>query len=379
MLDFSVYSDVERKEYVEKELDKKAKFSNSELETMANYILYGKDKNGQNAVDRGEVQIETKYKSYTRKKEGSLDELIESPTFNEETLKPVKRSIYKNPKPTLRKNLPQLQPLLIEIARVEEEYKTKSEDPNYSSTDLYKLKHFLIELKKQQYIIQESVLGESKNTSVPQHYTFPELGEDLGVDCKPLGLKIGYTTRFDNPREDKSNFEIPTNPNSLDFENPAHIYSLVESYSLLKETSTGDPFNNTSYVLETLEFYEEFAELSEVRAAILKGKKYKMQNSEIAKLLRDKFNISYNENYISTIYKNEICKKIAEAASLHRSYWENRNNSAMWKKCSCCGKYKLKTPNEFVRKRASSDGLSSRCKVCEHQKRKESKTKKEAI
>ena len=50
---------------------------------MANYILVGKDENGQNAVDRKEVQIQTKYNSYKKKNTESLEALIESPTFNE--------------------------------------------------------------------------------------------------------------------------------------------------------------------------------------------------------------------------------------------------------------------------------------------------------
>ena len=53
---------------------------------MANYILYGKDQNDQNAVDRKEVYIQTKYNSYKKRRVDSLDELKELPTFNEADL-----------------------------------------------------------------------------------------------------------------------------------------------------------------------------------------------------------------------------------------------------------------------------------------------------
>lgn len=87
MLDFSIYSDVDRSKAVYNELENlKKPPTQSQLETMANYILFGKDENDQNAVDRGEVQIQTKYNSYRRKKVESLDELQESPTFNEAEL-----------------------------------------------------------------------------------------------------------------------------------------------------------------------------------------------------------------------------------------------------------------------------------------------------
>ena len=58
MLDFDIYSDTDRTKAVYEELDSlKKPPTQSHLDTMANYILYGKDENGLNAVDRGEVEI----------------------------------------------------------------------------------------------------------------------------------------------------------------------------------------------------------------------------------------------------------------------------------------------------------------------------------
>ena len=84
MLDFDIYSDTDRTKAVYEELDSlKKPPTQSQLDTMANYILYGKDKNGLNAVDRGEVEIQTKFSSYAKRKAESLDELMESPVFSE--------------------------------------------------------------------------------------------------------------------------------------------------------------------------------------------------------------------------------------------------------------------------------------------------------
>lgn len=373
MLDFTIYSDTDRKDYIEKELSKKSHYSNKELETMANYILFGKDENNQNAVERGEVEIETKYKSYSRKKEESLEGILEDQNLSEKDFRPLKRTIYKNPKPTLDKNLPELKPLLKEIEQFENLVETLKLDPSTDKTLLYKMNHSLIELKRQQYTIQDAVKGSTLSTCLPQHYTFAPIGEDLGVDTKPLGLKIGNLTRFINPREDKSNFIPPTSESSFDFRNPSHIYLLIESYSTLKESSEKDPYSNTKYLLETLDFYAKLANFSKARELILKGKESRLQNSEINIILEKNLQIHYNENYISTIYKGEICRKIAEAATLHFSYWELRNTPEAWKKCACCGQYKLRNSSEFIRKKTSSDGFSSRCKECEHKKRKEAK------
>ena len=54
MLDFDIYSDTDRTKAVYEELDSlKKPQTQSQLDTMANYNLYEKDKNDLNAVDRG--------------------------------------------------------------------------------------------------------------------------------------------------------------------------------------------------------------------------------------------------------------------------------------------------------------------------------------
>ena len=57
---------------------------------MASYILYGKDENGQNSIQRNEtIDRDTKrYKSYKTKddKVESLDEIMEVPGFNEQQI-----------------------------------------------------------------------------------------------------------------------------------------------------------------------------------------------------------------------------------------------------------------------------------------------------
>ena len=156
MLDFNIYSDKDRNEYVKKELEINSSPTAKELETMANYILFGKDQNGQNAVERGEVEIETKYKSYKKRNVESINELMDIPGFDERNFKPLKKNIYKNPKPILNRSAEELQPLIEEIEKWQYIYdvatgkKEDSKIPPKSQTEIYKIKHFLIELKKEQ-------------------------------------------------------------------------------------------------------------------------------------------------------------------------------------------------------------------------------------
>lgn len=52
------------------------KFSPNELDTIANYMLYGKDENGHSPIDDKLYSIEGKYGSYKRKNIDSLDGLV---------------------------------------------------------------------------------------------------------------------------------------------------------------------------------------------------------------------------------------------------------------------------------------------------------------
>ena len=82
-LDFSIVRDIDRMHAVEEILDTmNTDPSATELEQMASYILYGKDENGQNSIQRNEtIDKDKRYKSYKTKddKVQSLDEIMEAP------------------------------------------------------------------------------------------------------------------------------------------------------------------------------------------------------------------------------------------------------------------------------------------------------------
>lgn len=88
LLDFSIERDTDRLTAVQKILDGLDKDPTpTELEQMANYILYGKDENGHNAIMRHESKAPTtRYSSYKTADDKvlSLDEMMENPMFNEE-------------------------------------------------------------------------------------------------------------------------------------------------------------------------------------------------------------------------------------------------------------------------------------------------------
>ena len=79
-LDFTIPTSSERNAYVSNftQSNPNYKFTPREAETIANYILYGKDEDGLSAVDRHDIEIETKYSSWARRRTESLEGLMEA-------------------------------------------------------------------------------------------------------------------------------------------------------------------------------------------------------------------------------------------------------------------------------------------------------------
>ena len=87
-LDFSIQSITDRKAFIDTYLYtpqfKNLPPTKEELETIANYILWGKEEDGKSLVQKKQIQIKTKNSTWTSQSNlSSLDELFESPTFNE--------------------------------------------------------------------------------------------------------------------------------------------------------------------------------------------------------------------------------------------------------------------------------------------------------
>ena len=145
-LDFNLSTSKERRHFIN-EYVKNRIFTQKELETMANYILYGKDEDGTNVVDRKEIEINTKYGSYKKKAPESLDSLIENPNFNENKI--THNSIYRKEKPKIDRELDKDVPGMQELWKTIDYFQHlidcntgKIEDPDarkLTSLELYKL------------------------------------------------------------------------------------------------------------------------------------------------------------------------------------------------------------------------------------------------
>ena len=82
-LDFTVKTSQERLQYLKDNVDF-SKLTKKDIETCTDYVLYGKDpEDGKSMVDRKEIFIKTKYKTWQKTEPVSLEALMESPTFDE--------------------------------------------------------------------------------------------------------------------------------------------------------------------------------------------------------------------------------------------------------------------------------------------------------
>lgn len=409
-LDFSIVSSDDRSQFVNQFFTDNPDYkpTQNELDTISNYILYGKDADGTSVVDRGEVEIETKYGSYAKRKAESLDELMETPGFNENTI--VSKYIYRHPKQSIDReadaDIPGMKELwqaIDRLAYVLDVYAGKTEvDPTqpaipvYTQTDLYKLKHHLIDMRKQQYVLKDTHKSTEHTFNPNVHKASTAAApspSEIDWDSYwfyPLGLRtMPQDGRFDNPfdyaatltpwdRLQRLDDPALRNRNVIDFTNADHIYLLAKQYQDLSIAGEQDPDGLGTAIIDTLDFYAARAQLVDSRQEIWDLKCAQWANSAIRDRVNEKFGTSYNENYISTLFKQNICGDIAEAARLHADYFLNRDDTMAWKICTCCGERKLRDAREFMRKSKSSDGLASRCKRCESKVRAERKAAKAA-
>lgn len=381
-LDFSIYSSKDRLEAI-KTIDLKS-LNKTELETVTNYILYGKDEDGTSIVDRKEIYIKTKFNTYQKNRTTSLEGLMESPTFDENIFK-KNRTMYKKVKPSIDKNkvkdIPEMVQLWKEIERlkdIQDQNLGKKEwtegTPKLDRNQMYYLKHQLANLYSQQYYIWDSVnptIMGKKNKA--EWYDDDSEGE-LEFMVLPRGLMQKQNDKeFMEPRLDKERCshaaaQVDEECVVFDFRKQEHLYQLIQFYIELKNQAWRRPNSLINNLLWTLDFYIEKAGLSPQQKLIVEGKKCRLTNKEIKQKLIEELGIEHKENYISTIWSKSI-ELIVKAVELNYDEFLCKDYDKAWKKCNRCGKMLLRDPRNFVRKSISPDGLTNRCKACDREMR----------
>ena len=373
--------------------EKRAKFVNDNIqflenfkpELLANYILWG-DKTQKDII------LPSKWTDMARTQ--SLDALLEQPTFNESTLKPLthtpytfKRETFSRSKarsqapPHIKTELETLWTQIDEIdytiyayehKPVREELLTRLSASKRESLDAFartlspykflRLKRQLVDLRSTQYTLRDSyaptlmpapALYTTSDTPIlpvkPFSYeTPPKLKFMWDLDTYPSPDNIPaalihsmLTYAWDTPDDELA----------FDFTDPTHL-------SVAYKTDLPDE------LLHRLTYYENLADLNPCQRAILEYRKQNISTLTITHLINQEFGKSYNSNYVSTLFHQKIIGAIAKAALIHRRCVENLPFEEEWIRCKDCGRLKLKDPYFFLRNGRNSSGYAVRCKEC---------------
>ena len=440
-LDFTIPTLEERvkfiEEYVQKEEFKKKPLTSEELEMCGNYLLWGKDSSGKNAVQKKEVQIETRNKTWSREQENeSLETLLESPTFNEnniviptaarpkvqkevfsrskalascpEELKPVFQNLfgridrldlllnYYDLAHGKRKNPPREE--LLKRFSSEEQLELKEESTHLNQFAYLKLRHQLVELRKEQFSLRDSYSFTIRREPIYNYAPVPTSRIlDTDIQVFPLGFlypdqKISQLVfqpleqlipqnfsqsdleKISTFYWDKRKLEEKKEKEFFDFREIEHVYNFLLEYIELEDSvALKEIESTTQFLIKTFEYYAAISNLSDIYKEILELKIEKKKNQDIATYINQKYGKSYTSNYISTIFKQKIIKKITETAAHHQLIIESIFFPEEFKTCNTCGRTLLKCSDNFVRKERSKDGFTNRCKSCDKEERKRKK------
>ena len=435
-LDFSISGTSDRKDFVDQYVQRPEFISKplteDELETIANYILWGKDSDGLNCTQRGEIQIETRNKTWQRDDTESLDAMMESPTFNEASLRRpteartrIAREVFDRSEalaqcpphmvPIFQDLFDRIDKLEMSIHFYEFAHGKRKEGPRaallkrfdqseiaaaeqiaskWNQFKYLKQRHLIVELRREQFTLRDSYIEKHLRHTPPEPDLDPiHLDFDAEVPVFPLGLVGAPFSDLIFKTDDKLNpftytekeLDVLThhywNKKSqsrpqlfFDFGELEHVYELFGQLNELEEELDDLPIeSNLKKLLDTLKYYISLTDLSEAQQEILDLKINKQKNQDIADIINKKYGKSYTANYISTIFRQKIIPRINETAQFHALIIENMCFEENFKKCNGCGKILLADAENFVRKSRSKDGFSTKCKKCDRADRQRKK------
>ena len=411
-LDYNIERDIDRLKAVNEILDTLDNIpSNTELEQMGSYILYGKDENGLNAVQRKETTDSAKrYGTFNReadKQMRSLDAILDNPLADQQSLKPVEeRYIYLKKHSTIKKpkydkktgelidagdsDIPGMQELWDCIKRLEHvlaigEGKIPPDEDTEIITDpykLYKLRHQIADMRLHQYYLKDAYKPTIKFLAVrppqPQTYNWND-DSYYWTSYENWYNKVNNSWRTTLSR-DINDYETRENPythqlevkwvvrqHHFEWENPWHIRHLITYYSDIAMQLFENLYADGRTLIKDFDRYQDMANLSPVRQYILTRAIDRASYTEISNELQENFGLKYNENHIGQILHKEIPEKIAAAATKYRLQLDTPIEKK--KKCFRCGRYLPRHPLFFGTNRGRKDGLASNCKECEKKRR----------
>lgn len=317
-----------------------------ELEMLSDYVLFAMDKE-----EKKSKEILTPNRKVTLdKRETSYEELGEKLICGEEEIQNFvtndKNIIFNNNIKITQKDIdeiPELKKLRDEIDKV----KTAYDKAEPGSKKKAFLKKQIIEMSKDQYIIKASYrkpLFFNKVKKINTE-TFIDFSENLFMN---------------------KNGEIESD-GIVSLIRPKDISSILKNYDKLK-VETFDSYNaDIKWIID--ELHDLINKLEPFYKDLTLLKIQGMQNVEIQKYLEEKYGTKHSLEYLSSLWKHKIPKKISEIKKTEWLLWYYKEHRPTdWKKCTKCGEEKPRHNKFFSKNKTSKDGLYSICKCCRNNK-----------
>ena len=345
-LDYTLDSPEDRKHLVEQILEETPNPNSTYLEYLADYLVLGMEKQ-----ERKEKKILTENRMVTiNKREMSFEGLVSQFENGEDGIYNLitenKHVIFQPKKTISKKDLEEI-PELRQIRDAIESWERIV--PTLSGRDLYVAKQAIIELRKDQYVVKDSIRQP--------------------VVTKYLTPSKNWIPLDDFDTVDDEGHVIPGGVSLCD---PKVCSAILINYSGLKENGDGNFESDTWYLMEDFDRVATIA-LKDypVYERIVELKVDKVQNAAIQQTLQTEFGLSYSNEYISSLWRKKIPSLIASAAEDEFLSWYFLNvKPGKYKKCTRCGKTKLAIGKYFSKNSGSLDGWYSICKECRNKKKK---------
>ena len=400
-LDCTIERDIDRLTHVCEVLtttDKKP--SPKLLEYMATYILRGKDENGMNSIQRGEVLEEKCHHGtyqHGRHPVTSLDALLENPAFLASNLQPIGKQIYKKRVPTRPSRLTDADiPGMVELWKSIDYFETelaiaKGELPapagkliNTTPLYIYNLKHWAANLRLHQYYLRDAY----KPTIQPQ-YLRPTIPQPICFDSDASywvtedewrdKVRQTYLCSTSRNIEDYEHKEVDgvtyvkwvVAKQTFNWEDPFHVRCLINHYSAIYEENYDRLeawgrtliFDFDSYI-DRLELPQHYL-YTLIR--YIDGANY----NTIAEEIQTELGITIAPSTLSTIICRHIPRMVADLAHKDRVIHETPQ-SELWR-CPTCGRFLPLTRLFYTYNKARYNSYNRDCKDCERRARKEKK------
>lgn len=422
-LDFSLNTANERAEWLNNYIKSFTRpLTSDELEMMGNYLLWGKSSDGLNEVQRKNVQIETRSGTWDQKEAESLEGLMEQPGFSESNLSkfiaPPKRQRIKfsreealNDSPayaraqyldlfreidetdfliehwelTHNKRTKEIRKNLVDAIPEETRAQLIERAKHLNQYQYLKLKHLLVELRRQQFSIKDSYTSPVQRDRVISNVAPPpEFGGELTVG--PIGFKgmapadlliwrpLPQLNPFSFTKDEIAligkRLEQREEQFAFDWRDSNHVYQFILHHDELRDAANEeDSLGTLKFMMDTLYFYIEFAQLSDIHRDILNMKIRKVKNVDIAEFVNRKYGKGYSNNYISTLFTKKIVPLICAAAQAHLEILENLDKPEQFKQCATCGVWFLRNQDNFTRRARAKDGFAPSCKSCDKERK----------